>query len=636
VEGIETLRFDDVDVTPGTASAPDVTGISDATATEGDTLTFDVTLGDAIDTNASLDWTLSGDTSAVQTTSGNINISEGQDTATISVATVDNDTPDSSRSVTLSAVGGDGIDPNGQSATGIIQDDGDSGSETGPTFTVSGDTVDEGGQLNFEVRLKDPAPAGGSDFNLQINRPTGETFDTKTFNVQENYTYTYTYDLNTLQDELDEPDLTWTFEASGSNGVVPADDGVAAGTVRDDDPTPTVTVADTSTVEGDDLRFDVSLDTASASPITLDWEISGSTADVATTSGTTQIDSEAQSGTIRVGTVDNEAIDGTREVSLSITSVDGANGDGASATGTIGDDDGAAGQDQIDVSLDMPSDGTFNGDGDKIRTAIKEGVARWDQEINAAPGASIEINVTDNNNSALASAKSKTYRPTNQTIDGERVYESGTGYEIRTGGDPNGDTPDAVININTSYLDQFDFDGSFTGNEQYNATDIMMHEFGHALGFASAVTRDNNNNLVDDTSNDYVFDTMIEEYNGEFWFTGTNAVQANGGNDVELAKDNGTGLNNQKAHISEDVFGTALMTPQANRFQSLELSDVGRGIIEDLGYNLHDTSSGQPGLEPDMAAFSPAPNSGSAPALDVQKFGTIGSGFGLIEPDLVA
>ena len=111
----------------------------------------------------------------------------------------------------------------------------------------------------------------------------------------------------------------------------------------------------------------------------------------------------------------------------------------------------------------------------------------WAEHIDG--NATIEIELQfDSIDGVLMYAGASTSVFQNQS-GGFAVYDWGTTSEIRTGNDPNGASPDAIVAVNPDFFDSFYFDpnpGSGTANvpsNKYDAYSVFVHELGHALTF---------------------------------------------------------------------------------------------------------------------------------------------------------
>ena len=148
-------------------------------------------------------------------------------------------------------------------------------------------------------------------------------------------------EVQTHEDELDEPDETFTVTLSNPDGAV-LSKGTGTGTIIDGDE-PTLSIEDAGASEGEAVTFDVTLTPASGKTVTVSY---------ATTDGTAKDDSDytAKTGTLTFtpGTTGQtipvqtreDAIDETDEMfTVSLSNLNGATLSKGTGTGTITDDD---------------------------------------------------------------------------------------------------------------------------------------------------------------------------------------------------------------------------------------------------------------------------------------------------------
>ena len=155
--------------------------------------------------------------------------------------------------------------------------------------------------------------------------------------------------IRTLDDALDEPDEEFTIGARWSHTFMPShyhlEEVTTTATIIDDDPQPSLSIADASAIEGDPLSFDVTLDALSARSVAVEYR----TIDVGSADADTdyaavadwerlEIDPEQMTGTISVPTVGPDGIseaDETFLVELRAPADANASIDDAVAVGTI-------------------------------------------------------------------------------------------------------------------------------------------------------------------------------------------------------------------------------------------------------------------------------------------------------------
>lgn len=199
----------------------------------------------------------------------------------------------------------------------------------------------------------------------------------------------------------------------------------------------------------------------------------------------------------------------------------------------------------------------------EIDGALQAAWGNWTAVLDFDPSATIELRVdTTDNPNLLASAGTGFSVTSGETT--ATPLPSDVARELQGQGDVNGTLADAILNISTSSLDRLKFDTDDTGD--IDAVTLFTHELGHPLGFLSA-----GGGLTS------TWDSLVETRAGDLFFAGTNATAANGGAAPRL-DDAGT------AHLSETVFGEALMTPILGPGTAQGPSDLEVAILQDLGY----------------------------------------------------
>lgn len=185
-------------------------------------------------------------------------------------------------------------------------------------------------------------------------------------------------EVEILADLLDELDETFLVELSAATGGQLAD-AQGLGTILDNDPTPILTVADASVVEGDagttTLVFNIGLSSPSSFPVTVDYQTVAASAtnvdDYEPISGRLSFAPGALSTTLSVLVVGDDFDETNENFQLELTNPDQALPGDLSALGTIVDDDEA----QLVVTkvdslaFDRRGDGEVN-PGDRLRYQI--------------------------------------------------------------------------------------------------------------------------------------------------------------------------------------------------------------------------------------------------------------------------
>ena len=336
--------------------------IGDVTVTEGASGTvnadFPVTLTVASDKTVTVTATTSvgtAGTSDFTTKSATVTFVPGDTSETFTVL-VQGDTIDESNetftvvlSAPTNAVIGDG------SGTGTIIDD-----DGAPTVRIDGTSVTEGNTgtatATFTVSLSNPSASTvtvvGSTSSVTAGSPSDYTAKaaTVTFepgDVSEPFT------VSVAGDTLDEPNESFTVTLSSpTNSSIATGGGTATGTIVDDDPTPTLSIGDASTTEGNAgttaLTFTVTLSAPSGQPVTAGFVTGSGTAtdgvDYASTSGTIAINPGATTTTITVNVAGDTVDEADETFTVSLSNPTNATIADGSGSGTIVDDDVVAPQ----------------------------------------------------------------------------------------------------------------------------------------------------------------------------------------------------------------------------------------------------------------------------------------------------
>ena len=163
-----------------------------------------------------------------------------------------------------------------------------------------------------------------------------------------------TFEVQTSEDSDDEPDEAFTVRLTNPNGATLADDS-GSGTIRDNDEAasdlPTLSIGDASADEGGTARFEVTLTGTSAQTVTVDYETVDGTAvegtDYVAASGTLMFTGDTTRQTIEVQT--REDADGEPDESFTVrlSSPNNATLADDSGSGTIEDDDGGDGNNNV-------------------------------------------------------------------------------------------------------------------------------------------------------------------------------------------------------------------------------------------------------------------------------------------------
>ena len=343
--------------------------VANAAAAESDGVTFTVTLSEAATADVTATWTASietGDTAEAadfESTTGTVTFTPSQKTVTITVPTVDDttDEDDDTFTLTLSSPSANATLASDATATGTITDNDDP-----PTISVEDQTVIEGDQdpdgllpdtddgfpfrvtlsaasekwVRYKIRrvelASDTATAADldSDSNLFSGKaaiPPGKTVSNNEADV-------------ILNDDLDEPDETFTLEIYDIENATAGAQTRSTITIEDDDDPPSVSVDDAAATEGSPVTFTVTLSAASGWEVTVNWATTGDTAtsdtDFTAASDTLTFMPGETTATVAVATKDDTLDEPDEETfTLTLSSPSNATLGEATATGTITDND---------------------------------------------------------------------------------------------------------------------------------------------------------------------------------------------------------------------------------------------------------------------------------------------------------
>jgi hypothetical protein len=349
-------------------AAPNISVDDPSVAENGSTMTFTISLDTAAAVDVTVDYT-TNDGSALAgsdytATSGTATILAGDTSTTVDVPVSDDSVFEGDESLSLdlsNEVNGVLADASGQ---GTITED-----DPAPTITIDDPTVAEnGGPATFTISLdaaadvdvtvdyttNDGTATAGADYTAKSGTktiPAGAT--SATVNVQVD------------DDALYEGDESFTLDLSNPvNGQL---GGAATGTatINDDDAKPVVSVDDPTVAENaGPLTFTVSLDTAAAVDVSVDFATANGTAtdgpDYTGYTGTATVLAGDTSTTVDVPVVDDAISEPDETFALDLSNpVHATIGDG-SGTGTITDDDAQPAVSIADASVTEGNAGTSN------------------------------------------------------------------------------------------------------------------------------------------------------------------------------------------------------------------------------------------------------------------------------------
>ena len=323
--------------------------VADATAAEGERLVFAVTLRPASSGEVTVRYAITPGTAQAADyagpTSGTVTFSPGQTAKEVVLDVVDDEIAEDDETVMLALSDVRGAALAGGAATGTITDN-----DGAPTVRVADATAAEGERLVFPVTLR---PASSREVTVRYAITPGTATENADYAGPTSGAVTFAPGqtakevvLDVVDDEIAEEAETVTLALSGVRGATLAD-GVATGTIIDDDGTPAVTVADATAAEGDgSLVFPVTLSPASSREVAVEYGFAPGTATEnadyrGPISGAVTFAPGETGKEIALELVDDEIAEQDETVALALAGVRGATLADGVATGTITDDDGA-------------------------------------------------------------------------------------------------------------------------------------------------------------------------------------------------------------------------------------------------------------------------------------------------------
>jgi hypothetical protein len=190
------------------------------------------------------------------------------------------------------------------------------------------------------------------------------------------------------------------------------------------------------------------------------------------------------------------------------------------------------------VALNDPTN-TYLPYHDEIQSTLVSAANEWATKISGA--GTIDLEVDFSSTVPTAQTASTVSVPVAMTAGGTEIDEQGVTHEIRTGVDPNGAAPDAMMTIGANYLTNdlwFDPDPLLRNTAdadpipdgKVDAYSVFLHELVHAFAFNG--NRDTTGVLPASADNvETTFDQYVAADNhGNLFFTGPHAKAIYGGN----------------------------------------------------------------------------------------------------------
>ena len=334
---------------------PRTVSVSDASAAEGDSVVFTVSLSAASDGEVTVDYATSDGTATAgedyTATSGTLAFQAGEVTKTISVPTTEDAEDDGGETFTLTLSNASGAGLGDAEATGTIRNT-ETAAELSADFPESAYTSKRhtGSDDRPQVVVAFSEPVADFDKNTPSVTVTGASGLSVQAHTEDGLDNAYVFFMTPDGDG----DVTFTLVADAacaSGGIC-----TAGGTVLTQVPAAlaipgpsaeasSLSVADAEATEEEDaaLEFVVTLNPAASDAVTVDYATSDGTAtageDYTATSGALAFTAGEVTKTISVPITDDTEDDGGETFTLTLSNASGADLDDAVATGTINDDD---------------------------------------------------------------------------------------------------------------------------------------------------------------------------------------------------------------------------------------------------------------------------------------------------------
>ncbi|WP_420635077.1 Calx-beta domain-containing protein [Candidatus Palauibacter sp.] len=325
--------------------------VADAEATEGSPVVFTVALSAASGKTVTVAVATSVETGDTATSGTDftaktetLTFAVGENEKTVTVATAGDELAEGNETFTLTLSNPTNATIPDATAKGTI--------ENLPTLSIANASANEGSSISFPLTLS--AAAGGlvavncvasfGSGNTAVAADLSNTAAAASIRPGE---VAGSCSFNSVQDNTDEEDeiFTVTLTSVSTNAQLAADP-TAKGTITDDDPTPTVTVAGAEATEGRPVVFTVTLSAVSGRDVEVGYATSVATDDTAVSGTDFTAKTETltfaageTSKTVTVATAGDELAEGNETFTLTLSSPTNAEISDATAKGTIVDDD---------------------------------------------------------------------------------------------------------------------------------------------------------------------------------------------------------------------------------------------------------------------------------------------------------
>ena len=416
-------------ITNDDTAPPAALTIADASADEGDAITFTVTLDKAVDggltvTPSFTDVTATKGTDYTENTTALTFTGAANETRTFSVSTTEDTEVEANETFTVGlAVSGTTHSVTAtDTATGTITND-----DTAPpaALTIADASADEGDAITFTVTL-DKAVDGGltvtpSFTDVTAAKGTDYTENTTALTFTGAANETRTFSVSTTEDTEVEANETFTvgLAVSGTTHSVTATD-TATGTIANDDTAPpaALTIADASADEGDAITFSVTLDNAVPGGFTVTPSFTDVTAAKGTdytenTTALTFTGAANETRTFSVSTTEDTEVEAneTFTVGLAVSGTTHSVTATDTATGTITNDDQAR---TVSATLTIADGSADEGDALSFTVTLDNAVPGG---FTVTPTFTDGVPARGSDYSHLTATKGRDYRANTLTLD---------------------------------------------------------------------------------------------------------------------------------------------------------------------------------------------------------------------------
>ena len=387
------------------ADDPPELSLAAATATEGENADFAVRLTAASGFEVTVSYATSEGTAKAPgdfaATSGVLTFAPGTVRRTVSVSIDDDalDEPEETFELALSMPGNATISTATATATIVDNDE-------APVLSVADAFAAEGATLAFAVEL---SAASGRDVGVSFGTAEGTADSADYQSVAGELTFAAgttrrTVSVQLLEDDVDEPEETFTLSLSAPVNASVGGTGTAEGRIVDNDGAPQLTVGSVTATEGDHANFEVVLIGSTTQEVTVnyatregsaresaDYEAAAGTLTLGmVTSGMGEV---VSTRTVPVALIDDTVAEPDESFEIVLSSPDNATLASGVATGTIRDNDtaptlsvsGATGEEGGEAVFTVTLAGTTSRTV-SVRYSTLEGTARAETDYGTSTG----------------------------------------------------------------------------------------------------------------------------------------------------------------------------------------------------------------------------------------------------------